>query len=482
MLQLWRELEHYERFKQEDRPLELLHLKIRTLIRDMNAALAEDPENQELRERRRQLQEELAALISARDVADLHRPRLWVDRSFTAAGSGTIVTGSLLEGPLEIDETVRIYPTGGMARIRGIQSHEQALDRVGPGRRVALNLAGIDRDEVGRGDMVGLPGEWLTASRFVGSIRYARYVEEFDKRGAFQLHIGSKATALRIVGLEDGLAVFQTDDPVPVAVGDRFVIRDTGRKLVTAGGRVLDPAPGSTTTALVSARVIDPSATADEIATRLLELRGVDLQSAIASQSKGGTPGNARTIGEKVFTMGMFDGWRSQALDLVAAEHQSHPLRVGLPLATLAERLRVDRETAEMIATEEEGLERIGPDVALTGRIVEMNEEARTTWEQAKRRLETGLAVPTVEELGIDPELLHLQIRLGDLVRVGENLVFLPDQIEELKTILRGMPDAFTVANFRDATGLSRKYAVPVLEWADMEGLTVRRGDTRSVR
>ncbi|HIE21495.1 MAG TPA: hypothetical protein EYP73_02705 [Acidimicrobiia bacterium] len=127
-------------------------------------------------------------------------------------------------------------------------------------------------------------------------------------------------------------------------------------------------------------------------------------------------------------------------------------------------------------------MERRGPDVAVAGRSVELDPSQEDQWKEARRRLAAGLAVPTVAELGLDPELVHLLLRRGDLVRLSDALVFLPDQIEEIRRLLAKMPPDFTVADFRDAAGLSLKYAVPILEWADREGLTTRRGDTRNVR
>ena len=96
--------------------------------------------------------------------------------------------------------------------------------------------------------------------------------------------------------------------------------------------------------------------------------------------------------------------------------------------------------------------------------------------------LAAALAVPTVAELGLDSELLHLQLRRGELVRVSDDLVWLPHQMDEVRRLLESLSENFTVAQFRDSAGLSRKYAVPLLEWADKEGLTVRRGDTRTLR
>ena len=120
--------------------------------------------------------------------------------------------------------------------------------------------------------------------------------------------------------------------------------------------------------------------------------------------------------------------------------------------------------------------------MAVAGREIRLDPGTESEWQRTREMLSAALAVPTIDELGIDPELLHLQIRLGNLVRVSGSLVFLPDQIETIRATIAEMTERFTVADFRDATGLSRKYAVPILEWADMEGLTLRQGDTRRAR
>lgn len=424
----------------------------------------------------------LQRLTDSVTPSDIGRPRLWVDRSFTASGAGTIVTGTLLDGPVDTDEGVTIYPSGRPARVRGIQSHESQVDHIGPGRRVALNLSGIDRDEVGRGDMIGLPDQWTTSTRFVTSIRTARYVDELERRGAYQFHIGSSVHPVEIVGLEDGVAVFTTSKPIPLTIGDRFVVRDTGRKLVVAGGRVLDPEPGPTRTAMASARSINPDAQADDLAARLLAIRGSASAARITAQTGGGSPVDATNVAGQLVSNEAFRSLADKATRLVAVEHETHPLRVGLPLATLAERLGVSSEIAEVVVSRTDGLERVGPDIAASGRDVDLPEQARVEWELARSELAAALAVPTVAELGLDSELLHLQLRRGELVRVSDDLVWLPHQMDEVRRLLQSLPETFTVAQFRDAAELSRKYAVPLLEWADKEGLTVRRGDTRTLR
>ncbi len=423
----------------------------------------------------------LQRLVGGLEVRDIERPRLWVDRSFTASGAGTVVTGTLLDGSIGIDDSAMIYPDGLEARIRGVQSHEQSLERAGPGRRVALNLAGIDQIDVQRGDMIGEPHHWELSNRVSASLRPARYVDELDRRGAYQIHIGSAVGQVEMTALEGDVAVLKLQRALPMVVGDRFVIRDTGRKLVVAGGRVLDPAPGQARKALHSGRRIDPDLGPDQIASTLLSIRGIDSVARLARQTGGGAA-SGRATGDWVISEDELSRLIEDAVSRVDTEHLTHPLRPGLPIATLAGYLDVAREIADMIVEASPELSRDGPNISLEGREIDISREAAADWDRAREGLEEDLAVPSVEQLGLDPELLHLKIRTGELVRVSQGLVFLPSQIDRIREILESMPANFTVADFRDAAGLSRKYAVPILEWADREGLTVRRGDARTAR
>lgn len=410
------------------------------------------------------------------------RPRLWVDRSFSVAGAGTVVTGSLLGGCLSMDDAVEIHPKGIRGRVRGLQSHESRVEEAAPGRRLAINLAGVDQHQVARGDMVGLPGQWETSRRFSASIRHARFVDGIDQRGAYQLHVGTAALRVDIVGIEDGFAVLSLDRTIPMAAGDRFILRDTGRHLVVGGGRVLDPGPGRTRVALREAATIDLSAHPDEIARRLLESRRVDRLERLRAHTAGGSPSDAVIVGEMAVDPQLVVELSQRAERLVAEEHDRHPLRNGMPMATLAERLRVEAALAETVVEMTPGLERRGPDVARVGHDASPGNEQTEAWERARARLSADLAVPDESELGLDQEMIHLKLRTGELVRVSPGLVYLPEQVESMKALVESMEGEFTVAQFRDAAGLSRKYAVPFLEWCDREGLTIRNGDVRRLR
>jgi selenocysteine-specific elongation factor len=427
------------------------------------------------------LREELAAL-----VADVNhrgdRPRLWIDRSFSVRGAGTVVTGTLTEGPMRVGDELELLPIRKRARIRGMQSHESGIEMAEPGRRLALNLIGIDREEASRGTMLGLPRQWELSARFTAVVTVARYVEDLSTRGAFQVHLGSGAHAAKVKRLEDGYALIELSAAVPIRTGDRFILRESGRRQVVAGGTVIDPAPGPPASAMRAARLIDPHGSRDDIATALLGLRGMDGVERLAAHSGGGHPRGSVLVGGIAVTQERFDALRSRAEEVVTEYQEQHQLRPGMPMATLAATLGVSNELAERLVEDSEELGRSGPDVSTQQHRLSLDPDAELRWEKARAKLGESLAVPDADDLGLGRELTHLMIREAALVRVSDDLVYLPEQVEEIKRILGEMTEPFTVAQFRDHTGLSRKYVVPILEWADREGLTIRRGDLRHLR
>ena len=410
------------------------------------------------------------------------RPRMWIDRSFSVAGAGTVVTGTLLDGTVSVGDTLTVFPAGVSGRVRSLQSHEKSLTAATPRRRLAMSLAGLSREDTPRGAMVGLEGQWELSERFSARIRTARYVDELPSKGAYHLHIGSGAHPAEIQRVENNIAVIRASSGLPIKTGDRFIIRDTGRKLVVAGGMVLDPTPGSLSAAINTSHHIDPDATPDEIAGQLLRVRHSDSLYRLAAQSGGGTPTGAVIVADHALAEPERDRLMERAVEIVTNEHHEHPLRPGIPLATLAVTLGERPDvTNRLVATSAE-LEKVGPDVRVIGHSPGIGSESEEAWEKARFLLAADLAVPAADKLGLSHELVYLLVREGELVRLSDTLVVLPSQADELAATIRAMGDGFTVAQFRDTSGLSRKYAVPILEWADNEGLTIRRGDLRYLR
>jgi selenocysteine-specific elongation factor len=429
--------------------------------------------------------------IDNEDVVSIGRPRMWLDRAFSISGAGTIVTGTLLEGPLTTGDQVELYPTGRVARIRSLQSHERSLETIGPGNRTAVNLSGVDTGEVGRGMMLGAPGQWASSDRFLVTLRTVRRLEDpLRDRGAYHLHLGSGSwpVRLRLIGTNEldgsGHALLTVTSAVPVAVGDRFILREVGRRAVVAGGRVLDPAPsrrhhGQAIEALEGIY----SATPNEQAEKLLAWRKRDLLSLLAAHTRGGAPTGSIKVGPSAVARTEEARLSQAAVDSVRVFQQANPLRAGMPKASLASQLRINLDLLNALISGSNQLGDLGAEVATTDFASQMGPSEEASWEAARAALtKAGLGVPRVRELGLNSELAHALARQGLLIRISPDLSYLPEQITRIVDGLADLPETFTVAQFRDHFQLTRKYAIPLLEWLDSEGHTVRDGNLRRVK
>ena len=212
-------------------------------------------------------------------------------------------------------------------------------------------------------------------------------------------------------------------------------------------------------------------------------MRGRDSLARLAADSGGGVPTGAVVAGPLALSEESAAGLSKEAVKTVTAFHRDNPLRPGIPKASLASRLQVDPAVIDALVTPSAQLRDDGATIALAsfgGTLTGLQERAWKTLRDTL--LASGLAVPRIKELGIDRELLHALVREDRVVRVGDDLVYLPEQIDELIARLNELPDHFTVAEFRDTYGFSRKYAVPLLEYLDGRRVTIRDGDVRSVR
>lgn len=433
-----------------------------------------------------ELTRRLAELIRS-DHPDSGRPRLWVDRSFTIAGSGSVVTGTLTGGSLAAGDRVWLHP-GGEARVRALQTHEQEVEQLAPGNRAAVNLAGMD-DVVTRGAMLGNPGQWEPSSEVLVLLRPRRGLD-MPERGAFHLHLGSGwwPVQVRPVTATDAgsVALLRAPRPLPVTAGDRYILRDTGRRTVIGGGRVIDPAPvpgAWRDHAVVSTLVAALDAGPADIAEALLAARGLDDAGRLAAHAAGGLPDNAVRSGGLIMSPAWLAERAAAAAQLVADHHERHPLRAGIPRSELAEQLGIGAEHLDNILEMSSDLVDEGATVRRTDFAGGLTAEAEKSWEEVRAALAaSGLAVPRASQLGVDVELLRAFERAGRLVRVGDDLVYLPEQLDDAVTRLRRIEEPFTVANARDVWSVSRRQAVPLLEHLDRSGVTARRGDVRTFR
>ena len=392
-------------------------------------------------------------------AADRDRPRLWIDRSFAATGAGRIVTGTLVGGSVATGDELRTAPGGRTARVRAIQTQSTAVERIGPGHRVALNLTGVDADDLGRGIALVRPDQWHHTSSIDVELKVLRTLgSEVTRRGAYALYLGSGEwpVRLRVLGPEriapgeTGYARLHLPVALPLVMGDRFVLRDFGRGQTVGGGTVLDPDPQ------LRASVAKP----DARPARMIAERGW----IEATQLE-------RLTGERVAPV--LGGWVAapelvEALvdDLRDQIDRAGPL--GLDLAALDERQRLAMDTLEGIVIEAGRARRADAADVLADHPVIAALAATPFTPPAP----TGVS---------QRELLALSAR-GDLVH-ADGIWFAASAVEaaaeRIAALLRAQPDGITVAEIREELGTTRKYALPLVGHLDRTGVTRRRGDLR---
>ncbi len=437
-------------------------------------------------------------LHSLAELADRQRPpgdpTLWVDRSFSIDGAGTVVTGTLLGGALSVGDTVSVWPAGRPVRIRSLHSHERTHDTVLPGRRTAANLVGISRDEISRGSLLTMSA-WPTSTAFSVHLKAARYIDDIAERGAYHLHMGSGSWPVELRPLtaldehqqpDEIVALIRSETPLPVRVGERFILRETGRQSVVAGGRIVDPsAPRRSADALLALGHLKEvlAAEPDQAATQLLNARGISSVAALAGWTAGGSPLSGLVSGDVAISTERVHILGERVVATIESFHEEHPLREGMPIASLASQLKLDIETTRALVSGDKRVRDDGPHVALATFHSGLTEAQEENLDRASALLSAaGFNVPNLADLGLDRELLHVALREERIIRVSDDLVFLPDQINELKNRLKDLPSPFGVGDFKDAAKLSRKYAVPLLEYFDAIGVTRRNGNERVVR
>lgn len=468
----------------------------------------------------------VATLDQAPPPPDHGRPRLWVDRSFTIRGAGTVVTGTLSGGGLSTGDEVAVLPGPRRerastalpsGRVRGLQALKHPVDHAPPGSRVAVNVSGVEREDVGRGQAVTKPGQWLTVHAFDASAR-ALPGWELDRTGAWHVHVGSGERLARLFPVaarpiaDTGYLRVELDVPAALTAGDRFVIREAGRQATLGGGVVLDPDPPARPRGdarVVRAAQLDArrEALAEGDRTRLLECavreRGA-VQAGRAAAAVGlADPDAAKAaaahglwrLGDAWVHPDAAAQWEKSVADALAAYHRGHPVERAAPKDVATRAAGAAGCPPELIepllsALVERGslaAERAG--LRIPDHTVEFDAEQARAREALLAELGAEpFAPPTLataaERAGASTALIRELEAAGELVRLGPDLAVTAAALDDAAAALRGVygaEGAFTASRAKDALGTSRKYAMPLLEELDRRGLTRRRGDLRDV-
>ncbi|MCZ7534153.1 MAG: selenocysteine-specific translation elongation factor [Acidimicrobiia bacterium] len=411
--------------------------------------------------------------------------RMWVDRSFVIHGSGVVVTGTVQRGTLTIDDSVEIQPHGLVTRVRGLHHHDAGVGAVHAGQRAAINLAGVDIAQVNRGTLLATPGTSQATTRVLVAPLHARGYDELPRRGAFHVHSGTADRTTTIRSLSPMVTSLTFTHALPAVVGDRVIIRESGRQAVVAGGTVIDPDPTQDLTrneinALCAAVMgaSDQGAAADA----LLEARGSSTLEALARSTGGGIPSTPFVVGTTALSASFVESEASQAIEIVKDYHHEHPRRDGIAKAELVSRTGIDVHVLDRLVSYSPDLVESHGVVRLASFSNELSDTDQASWSAVRESLEESFDVARASDLPLDPDIMHSLQRRGDLVRIDADLVFTARQMEELTSRIGELSDGFTVSEFRDHFGMARRQAVPLLEWFDKEGITRRQGNGRLVR
>jgi selenocysteine-specific elongation factor len=405
--------------------------------------------------------------------------RLWIDRSFTVRGSGSVVTGTLTAGTISVGDELVVAGSGVRVRVRGLQSLGEPAQARSAVARVAVNLRGVARAELSRGDALLTPGRFLGTALLDVRV-HGDPVADLPRQAL--LHIGSAAVPVTIRPLGADTARLTLATALPLRIGDRALLRDPGRHRIAGGVTVLDVRPPRLTrrgSARARAGVLDAMSGRPDFSGELARRRVVR-RSELAAM---GVPSTAVPIAGDWLVDAAHWARLGLALDeLVSSYAQAHPLEDGVPLDVVRHRLDLpDRALAEAL---------VGPPLGLRdGRVVRGGGRpglppAVAAAVQALHRdlADAPFAAPDagrLAELGLGSRELAAAVRAGALVRVSDTVVLLPGAEQGAIERLAGLPQPFTLSQAREMLGTSRRVAVPLLELLDRQGRTTRLSDDR---
>jgi selenocysteine-specific elongation factor len=452
--------------------------------------------------------------------------RLPIDRAFAMKGFGTVVTGTLISGSIGPEDEVELFPGRKRLRVRGVQSGGKSVERAIAGQRTAVNLAGIDHGDVKRGMTLAAPGHFRATCRIDVRLTLLPSARKLKHRSRVHFHAGTAETIAE-VSLYEGnvlapgqstLAHLHLQDEVLLQPGDRFIVRQFSPVVTIGGGEVLD-CLARRSTVRDSGRSafleIMERGKRDEVLVAMTEraVTGLEFDETVARtgwfekevRQVAQRPNVVEKIkivsSEPLILLGRkaFDEVRRKIGERVERFHKENPLSPGISRedlrASLGRRVRPEtfRTALEELASEKkfdvqgELVKRGGSQISL------LPEEVQAKGEIEKAFADAGLVVPSVKEvlakLSVEAKraekLLQILLREKNLVRVSPELIFHRDALAHLKvqlsTYKKAKGERISVPVFKELTGITRKYAIPLLEYLDRERVTRRAGDERVI-
>lgn len=444
---------------------------------------------------------------------DLARPRLPVDRVFSLSGFGTVVTGTLTDGRFRLGDAIEIQPSGLKGRIRGLQTHKTKRDTARPGSRVAINLTGIDRDEVRRGDVIAAPG--VLGSTILLDVAYRHLADapaplKHNVEVKFFVGAAEVLARARILGVaqinpgETGWLQLALEQPVAVARGDRFILRRPSPGATLGGGKVLDPHPGRRhrrfrPDVIARLQTLAQGTPADLLLqalsrlepttqAKLLQSGGIDKEEATAVLAELEGDNLIVRLDQQLITQAGWQRLLDRLAEIVQRYHHDNPLRLGVPREEARSRLKLSPAVfnplidaaaqAGLIVPGETTLRLPTHEIILT--------PAQQTAVSALQRQMTaaGINSPSVKECktAVGDAVYLALLDLGQLRQITDDVVYAAPQYEQFSGRIVAYLQAngrINAAQVRDLLQTSRKYAIALLEHLDDIKVTKRVGDDR---
>ena len=461
----------------------------------------------------------LAAEVQAKDSQAAFR--LPIDRVFSMKGFGTVITGTLIAGSIAADDEVEVHPAGKRLRVRGVQVHGQQAKRAVAGERTALNLAGVETGELARGMVLTAPGLFRSSRRLTVRLELLPSARPLRDGAQVHVHVFAAETVAEVKMLdaklikpgESGYARLKLDDPLLVFPEDRFIIRQFSPVITIGGGQVLDvhePARRMRTSErLAFVQAVARASAEDALLARVVRRGASGLSFADAISEMGWLASHITQLSAALLRAGKivqaddlllsaeeFTRLRTGTLAAVEHFHKANPLVGGMNKEQLREQLGLRPEVFRVVVdslVRDKKLEVAGEQVRGAGRgVVLRDDEAESKQKIEHAFAKAGLQVPLLKDVlasvRIDQvraqKIVTLLLRDRALVKVSDDLVFHRSALESLRqqiVALKATKPKINVADFKDMYGITRKYAIPLLEYLDRERVTKRVGDERVI-
>lgn len=422
------------------------------------------------------------------------RLRLWVDRAFSVSGAGTVVTGTLTGGTIEVGDRLTLLGenTERTVTVRSLQSHNSSVERIGPTNRVAINLRGASAGEIHRGDALLTPDRWPTTEEL--DVRRVSGLSFADAPAEIVVHAGSASVPARLRPFDDHHARLQLSRELALVPGDRLVMRYPEARVLLGGARVLDVDPVDLTRRGDSARQTTwltelPSAgdasaeTRRRGAVRVTWLRTLGL----VETDRAEPPADEGIVefGPWWIHGPVLDAWAKQLRTAVERVHERDPLSTGMSRGAAIGELSLPAPELLTAVTAHAELEEREGNIAVPGRAVGLGAAEKSVSVVEAQLARSPFAAPEayeLDDLGLGPRELAAAERAGRLLRLASGVVVLPSTPALAMRELARLDQPFTTSQARQAWGTTRRVAIPLLEHLDARGWTRRLdGTTRTI-